>query len=637
MTLTVFTLGLLFHRQPQNDARAARRGRNREASAVRLGYGPRHGEAEARSFGLGRRERGRLVHVVSWGEAGPVVPDFDQHIVLGRQRDTRLDGPPATDAQHGLRRVDDQIVSRLLKLNPVGANNREPGLDGNREANALLRQILAEERLQLLELGGEIDPVLRQRSLAQKLANAAQHLGRALAFGVDLADRALGEIEVAVLHRLRGDPGIGGQCRQGLVDLMRDGGRHLAGRAHAQGPVYGGLLVAQPGRGVLPLGHDGADNEARDSQRRHQHLQRAETGVRTETDLGADDQAQLDEEQRDRRARRAIAQRDPEQRDEEQVEKLECRCLAVAEHDRQHEKQGQELHHRQGAGRWPGPVRDRQKHQRGDHQDADHISQRGAPGDSDHLALKDRARAQEDQDIERGGDDRRSRGHAAQRQRVAHVAEPGVEGGDALQDKPRHEVGAADREREHEFQAHAEGRAADHGVRQERRDQDEGCVEPSSQEDDGDAEPGRRVPRSDAEPPVRLHEAHVIERHVGREEGQTDEKPVIIAGIGHRICRLPSLFLPARPGAKPFPPLGAQLPWPTAERSPCPNGTIQLHQLIVMKRLLSACVAMGPDRALRGPRAPRCSVKTRRGHIYVLLPIAAGDPNPPSSSPLLRH
>jgi len=98
--------------------------------------------------------------------------------------------------------------------------------------------------------------------------------------------------------------------------------------------------------------------------------------------------------------------------------------------------------------------------------------------------------------------------------------------------------------------AFAERCAADDRVREGGRNQHERGVEHAPQENDSDAQPWRRVPGRDAEPPVRLHVAHVVERHVGHQKSQSDQYPAVgqdpaqEAGINHgepSACLLLSL------------------------------------------------------------------------------------------------
>ena len=285
--------------------------------------------------------------------------------------------------------------------------------------------------------------------------------------------------------------------------------------------------------GVLSFGNDGADDQACDGQRRHQNLQRAEAGIGPETDLCADDQADLDEQKTDRGTRRSVTQRDPEQRQEQQIEQLKRGRVLVAEHHAERADERHELRHDQRLQARPRPIGDGEKHERGNDEDADDVADRGAPGDHDHLVLENGAGAEQDHDIRGGRDERGCRADADQRQSVTHEAKARIERRDVLEREAARGIGGADGERKPEFQPHAERGAAHHGIGQRGGDEHKRRIEPAAQKHDGDAEPGRRVPRRDAETAIGLHIAHVIERDIGHEEEAPEGKTTIKAIIDH--------------------------------------------------------------------------------------------------------
>ncbi len=84
--------------------------------------------------------------------------------------------------------VDHQIVQGLLQLHRIGADPRYAFIDGERQADAALAEIAAQQFRHLREGTIDVDNSLVERALTQKIANACENLGGALALRLDLAD-----------------------------------------------------------------------------------------------------------------------------------------------------------------------------------------------------------------------------------------------------------------------------------------------------------------------------------------------------------------------------------------------------------------------------------------------------------------
>src|SRR5690606_23804382 len=125
------------------------------------------------------------------------------------------------------------------------------------------------------------------------------------------------DLESAFGYGLQSYPGIRRQCGERLIYFMCDRRRDFSSRSQAQGTIESRLLIAQARRGMLTLGNNGSDDEARNCERDHKDLECTKPRIGPEADLCTDNEADLDEREGHRRARRPVRERDPKKREKQ--------------------------------------------------------------------------------------------------------------------------------------------------------------------------------------------------------------------------------------------------------------------------------------------------------------------------------
>ncbi len=163
---------------------------------------------------------------------------------------------PARRFLHRLDRIAHQVQHHLLNLDLVDEHESGAAIEAKRDAHAGFLDPDQRQRARLLDQLREAFDVPLGIAAGHELAHPADDLARAQSLvgrafdgvpdharllGLDAVEKAPASVEIA------GDRG------QGLVQLMRQGRRHLAHRAETRNMDERGLHIVQPLLGLLPF------------------------------------------------------------------------------------------------------------------------------------------------------------------------------------------------------------------------------------------------------------------------------------------------------------------------------------------------------------------------------------------------
>ncbi len=196
------------------------------------------------------------------------------------------------------------------------------------------------------------DEPLRKKSRSRRTTSlGAAHLRGHGAHGVGETRAVL----LGPLEHQRTGANVGRDRGQRLVQLVREGRGGLGRRGEAQAPLQLRLARLERVARAAPFAHHRAEEEPGDRQRRHQRLELEHRRGRIALELHRGDDAELDREQRRRRAVDPVPHADPDERQKEHVEELRGVRRIDAEHRPQRGDHGERLQH--GFPRPPGTGR----------------------------------------------------------------------------------------------------------------------------------------------------------------------------------------------------------------------------------------------------------------------------------------
>ena len=491
-----------------------------------------------------------MQHLIG-GQAGAGILDAQAHPVVAILPGRQPDPPRLTWAVgDGVEGEAQQAAQHHLDLQAVHPQ-QELGHRRDAQADAAALGAQAVGRGGTLHQLLEGDALELGRAAAEEILQAMHHLAGARRFAQHAADRRVQALaHLAPFEQLLAGAGIGAEGGQGVVELVGEGRRHLAGGGQAQ-------ALAQLLAGAAQLIHRRGDEEAHQRDGHREDLQLGHRHRVVAQPADRHDDPDLHEGRADDGAGHALARRRPHHGQEQQVEELEAVLAAQPEGDPQGQAGQQQVaqalgpRHR-GAQDAAGPRAGEPPQQRHHDRDADPVAHPETQQADPPAGRRQQPHHPERKEIH----------HADQEGADGHPPPPGKQDAPVVEQRPgRQPAGqhAAEQEvtpRQHQRRRQGlPARQAAAAHHQLGGDDGDGERQPGDapQTDDQHQPEGRGgVPRRDVEAVQRVDEAGHIQRHVEADEADKERQAAEpFDGRGPGTIDHPRVNMPALRNGRP--------------------------------------------------------------------------------------